>query len=112
MFSAASNVTGIITDDISISVLLHRYGALAFWDYAAAGPYVKIDMNPLNIGYVLHFYSKKCICYGYTFQFKILCAIHCKYFKIECMLTFNNLQFQKVAISGVGCTLPALRLKK
>lgn len=50
MFSAASNVTGIITDDIRISVLLHKYGALAFWDYAAAGPYVKIDMNPLNTG--------------------------------------------------------------
>jgi selenocysteine lyase/cysteine desulfurase len=25
---------------------LHQYGALAFWDYAAAAPYVGIDMNP------------------------------------------------------------------
>ncbi|MDG4820995.1 aminotransferase class V-fold PLP-dependent enzyme [Asanoa sp. WMMD1127] len=43
-FSAASNVTGIITDAAAISALLHEHGALACWDYAAAGPYVDIDM--------------------------------------------------------------------
>ncbi|XP_013390956.1 uncharacterized protein LOC106159276 [Lingula anatina] len=46
-FSAASNVTGIISDVDIISVILHRYGALVFWDYASAGPYMKIDMNPV-----------------------------------------------------------------
>jgi selenocysteine lyase/cysteine desulfurase len=45
-FSAASNVTGIKTDVDGVSALLHQYGALAFWDYAAAAPYVGIDMNP------------------------------------------------------------------
>ena len=45
-FSAASNVTGIVTDTDRISSLLHEHGALAFWDFAAAGPYVDIDMNP------------------------------------------------------------------
>jgi len=45
-FSAASNVTGITTDTHAVSRLLHEHGALAFWDYAAAGPYVEIDMNP------------------------------------------------------------------
>ncbi len=45
-FSAASNVTGIGSKTIEISTLLHRYGALAFWDFAAAGPYVEIEMNP------------------------------------------------------------------
>jgi selenocysteine lyase/cysteine desulfurase len=44
-FSAASNVTGILTDTHPVSALLHRYGALSFWDYAAAGPYVDIEMN-------------------------------------------------------------------
>eukprot|EP01125_Pyxidicula_operculata_P013738 TRINITY_DN4559_c0_g2_i2.p1 TRINITY_DN4559_c0_g2~~TRINITY_DN4559_c0_g2_i2.p1 ORF type:complete len:860 (+),score=152.31 TRINITY_DN4559_c0_g2_i2:1444-4023(+) len=44
-FSAASNVTGIITDVNKITILLHRYDAFAFWDYATAGPYVDIDMN-------------------------------------------------------------------
>ena len=43
-FSAASNVTGILTDTDAISRLLHEHGALAFWDYAAAGPYVPIRM--------------------------------------------------------------------
>ena len=44
-FSAASNVTGILTDVAAVSELLHRYGARAFWDYAAAAPYVEIDMG-------------------------------------------------------------------
>jgi len=43
-FSAASNVTGIITDAHAISDLLHRHGALSFWDFAAAAPYVEIEM--------------------------------------------------------------------
>lgn len=44
-FSAASNVTGIGSDTRGISSLLHQHGALAFWDFAAAAPYVKIEMN-------------------------------------------------------------------
>ena len=44
-FSAASNVTGIITDVPAIAALLHAHGALSFWDYAAAAPYVEIDMG-------------------------------------------------------------------
>jgi selenocysteine lyase/cysteine desulfurase len=45
-FSAASNVTGIATDVERVTELLHRYGALSFWDYAAAGPYLPIAMKP------------------------------------------------------------------
>jgi len=45
-FSAASNVTAILTDTHAVTQLVHRYGALAFWDFAAAGPYVDIEMNP------------------------------------------------------------------
>ena len=45
-FSAASNVTGIITDTAAVADLLHRFGALSFWDFAAAAPYVDIDMRP------------------------------------------------------------------
>lgn len=44
-FSAASNVTGIISDTAGVSQLLHRHGALAFWDYAAAAPYLRIDVT-------------------------------------------------------------------
>ena len=45
-FSAASNVTGIVTDTVAVARLLHRQGALSFWDCAAAGPYVAIEMCP------------------------------------------------------------------
>jgi len=44
-FSAASNVTGIGSDTAGISILLHQHGALSFWDFAAAGPYVQMEMN-------------------------------------------------------------------
>jgi selenocysteine lyase/cysteine desulfurase len=45
-FSAASNVTGIVSDTYAIARLLHEHGALSFWDFAAAGPYVEVQMNP------------------------------------------------------------------
>ena len=44
-FSAASNVTGIGSKTREVSSLMHRYGGLCFWDFAAAGPYVRIEMN-------------------------------------------------------------------
>lgn len=53
-FSAASNVTGIITDTAAVTALLHEHGALAFWDFAAAAPYVDIDMG---LGYDAVFVS-------------------------------------------------------
>jgi selenocysteine lyase/cysteine desulfurase len=45
-FSAASNVTGIVSDTYGIARLLHENGALSFWDFAAAAPYVAIEMDP------------------------------------------------------------------
>ena len=47
-FSAASNVTGILSDAAAIASLLHAHGALSFWDYAAAGPYVALQMRAAN----------------------------------------------------------------
>ncbi|QCO55306.1 aminotransferase class V-fold PLP-dependent enzyme [Pseudorhodobacter turbinis] len=44
-FSAASNVTGILTDTDAVTRLLKRYGAMAVWDYAGGGPYLTIDMR-------------------------------------------------------------------
>jgi len=44
-FSAASNVTGIGSKTREVSALMHRFGGLVFWDFAAAGPYVDIEMN-------------------------------------------------------------------
>lgn len=45
-FSAASNVTGIISPVHEIAALLHKHDAIACFDYAASAPYVQIDMNP------------------------------------------------------------------
>jgi selenocysteine lyase/cysteine desulfurase len=45
-FSAGSNVTGMRTPVADICRLLHRYDAMACFDYAATGPYVEIDMSP------------------------------------------------------------------
>ncbi len=45
-FSAASNVTGMRTPVHRIASLLHKYDAIACFDFAASAPYVEIDMNP------------------------------------------------------------------
>ncbi len=46
VFTAASNITGVLIDTNKITIMLHKYGTLAFWDYAAAAPYIDINMNP------------------------------------------------------------------
>jgi len=45
-FSAASNVTGRISDADAVSELLHHHGALACWDYASAAPHLEVRMLP------------------------------------------------------------------
>lgn len=45
-FSAASNVTGIQSDTFGLAALLHEYGALSLWDFAACAPYLEIEMYP------------------------------------------------------------------
>jgi selenocysteine lyase/cysteine desulfurase len=54
-FSAASNVTGILSDTRAISQMLHRHGALSFFDFAAAAPYVDVEMSPHRDGDPLDF---------------------------------------------------------
>lgn len=52
-FSAASNITGILADDVATTLLLHQYGALAFWDYAAAGDHwLNQDVLHLSVKFV------------------------------------------------------------
>lgn len=51
-FSAASNVTGIKTDTAGISALVHRFGGSVFWDYAAAAPYVGIDVSNMDAVFI------------------------------------------------------------
>lgn len=44
-FSAASNVTGILTDSNAVTRVLKRHGALAVWDYAGGAPYLSMSME-------------------------------------------------------------------
>jgi selenocysteine lyase/cysteine desulfurase len=45
-FTAASNVTGIETPYHLLAKMMHNYGGLCFVDFAAAAPYVNINMHP------------------------------------------------------------------
>lgn len=45
-FSAASNVTGIVTDVPAVTRLAKAAGATMVWDYAGGGPYLPIRMSP------------------------------------------------------------------
>nr|WP_321254511.1 aminotransferase class V-fold PLP-dependent enzyme [uncultured Ruegeria sp.] len=47
-FSAASNVTGIITNPDPVTRLLKEHGAVSVWDYAGGGPYLPMDMGPAD----------------------------------------------------------------
>ncbi|MCX7876617.1 MAG: aminotransferase class V-fold PLP-dependent enzyme [Melioribacteraceae bacterium] len=44
--TAASNVTGIEPPIYEIAKLVHQYDGLCFVDYAAAAPYININMHP------------------------------------------------------------------
>ncbi|MBW8638700.1 aminotransferase class V-fold PLP-dependent enzyme [Hoeflea sp. WL0058] len=44
-FSAASNVTGVLTDLPALARLLHAYDGLLICDFAAAGPYVPVRLR-------------------------------------------------------------------
>lgn len=44
-FSAASNITGVKSPVYEIARIMHKYGGLVCFDYAASAPYVKINMN-------------------------------------------------------------------
>lgn len=45
-FTAASNVTGIQPPYHKMAELIHSYGGVCFVDFAAAAPYVNINMHP------------------------------------------------------------------
>ncbi|MFO0598555.1 MAG: aminotransferase class V-fold PLP-dependent enzyme [Myxococcaceae bacterium] len=47
-FSAASNVTGVLSDVKAVSRLMHKYAGHVVFDYAAGGPYMPIDMHPAD----------------------------------------------------------------
>jgi selenocysteine lyase/cysteine desulfurase len=50
-FSAASNVTGILTPVFKVAEILHENNAYACFDFAACAPYINIDMNKSDTEY-------------------------------------------------------------
>lgn len=44
--SAASNITGIVSDVARVTGMVKAAGARIIWDYAGAGPYLPISMTP------------------------------------------------------------------
>ena len=47
-FTAGSNVTGLVTPYHRMAALMHRHGGLCFVDFAAAAPYIDMDMHPAD----------------------------------------------------------------
>lgn len=47
-FTAASNVTGIQPPYHKMARMIHEYGGICFIDFAAAAPYVEINMHPAD----------------------------------------------------------------
>ncbi|WP_462155457.1 aminotransferase class V-fold PLP-dependent enzyme [Pseudoalteromonas piscicida] len=45
-FSAASNASGVCTQLSSLAALVHQYGGVCIADFAAAAPYLEINMHP------------------------------------------------------------------
>ncbi|MCB0524349.1 MAG: aminotransferase class V-fold PLP-dependent enzyme [Lewinellaceae bacterium] len=46
--TSCSNVTGISTPYYQIAEIMHQHGGLCFVDFAAAAPYININMRPEN----------------------------------------------------------------
>ncbi len=46
--TSCSNVTGVFTPYYNIAEIMHRHGGLCFVDFAAAAPYIHINMRPGN----------------------------------------------------------------
>lgn len=47
-FTACSNVTGIMTPYHELAKVMHQFGGICVVDFAAAAPYVYMDMHPLD----------------------------------------------------------------
>ena len=46
LFSACSEITGVLNEDLNLTALLHHHNALCFWDYSTVAHCAAIDMNP------------------------------------------------------------------
>ncbi|XP_059611435.1 uncharacterized protein LOC132258233 isoform X2 [Phlebotomus argentipes] len=105
-FSAASRLTGILTDDVATTILLHQYGALAMWDYSMVAPYSEVNMNPQLPGAakdVIYFNVNKFI--GGV-QAPGIAVIK------RCLLTNSNMPYNSLGVIGAIRAGLAIQLKE
>jgi selenocysteine lyase/cysteine desulfurase len=46
LFSGVSRLTGILSDDVATTILLHQYNAISLWDCSASVSSAQLNMNP------------------------------------------------------------------
>lgn len=46
LFSGVSRLTGILSDDVATTILLHQYNAISIWDYSASASSAQLNVNP------------------------------------------------------------------
>lgn len=46
LFSGVSRLTGILSDDVATTILLHQYNAISIWDCSATASSAPININP------------------------------------------------------------------
>lgn len=46
LFAGVSRLTGIISDDVATTILLHQYNAISLWDFSASASSAQLNANP------------------------------------------------------------------
>ncbi|XP_055677378.1 uncharacterized protein LOC129786407 isoform X3 [Lutzomyia longipalpis] len=105
-FSAASRLTGILTDDVATTILLHQYGALAMWDYSMVAPYSEVNMNPQLPGA-----SKDIIYFNVN---KFIGGVQAPGIAVikRCLLTNPNVPYNSLGVIGAIRAGLAIQLKE
>ncbi|XP_055716348.1 uncharacterized protein LOC129810101 isoform X3 [Phlebotomus papatasi] len=105
-FSAASRLTGILTDDVATTILLHQYGALAIWDYSMVAPYSEVNMNPQLPGA-----SKDIVYFNVN---KFIGGVQAPGIAVikRCLLTTPNVPYNSLGVIGAIRAGLAIQLKE
>lgn len=46
LFSGVSRLTGILSDDVATTILLHQYNAISLWDCSSSASSAQLNINP------------------------------------------------------------------
>ena len=50
LFSGVSRLTGILSDDVATTILLHQYNAISLWDCSSSASSAQLNTNPALSG--------------------------------------------------------------